>query len=237
VSEAVRLLQETAGPVLVVCAEKFSDKIGSVRTSRMLFGDGAAAMVIGPAGGAGPDIEVMQTYAGGPASQVNAILWPNPAFDNNITVYGPEVRDLAQRYIMQMIDELRELRDPDGVGRSLLETIDLVIPHQANKTMVLTLMAEAGISADQIYFNIERMGNVSSASIPIAIHDAVRDGAITEPTRVFAPGFGAGAVAGYLVLRVDPAVVAPEGAATTPTVAASPVASSTSDDIRTAFGS
>ena len=54
------------------------------------------------------------------------------------------------------------------------------------------------------------MGNASSASIPLAIHDAVRDQVITKPTRVFAPGFGAGAVAGYGVLRIDPAVIAPD---------------------------
>ena len=54
------------------------------------------------------------------------------------------------------------------------------------------------------------MGNASSASIPLAIHDAVRDQVITKPTRVFAPGFGAGAVAGYAILRIDPAVIAPD---------------------------
>ena len=54
------------------------------------------------------------------------------------------------------------------------------------------------------------MGNASSASIPLAIHDAVRDGVITAPTRIFAPGFGAGAVAGYAVMRIDPAVIAPD---------------------------
>ena len=48
-SEAMRLLQEVERPVLLVCAEKFSDKIGTVRTSRMIFGDGAAAIVVGPA--------------------------------------------------------------------------------------------------------------------------------------------------------------------------------------------
>ena len=48
-AEAIRQLQEVGLPVLLVCVEKFSDKIGSVRTSRMIFGDGAAAMVIGPA--------------------------------------------------------------------------------------------------------------------------------------------------------------------------------------------
>ena len=48
-SEAVRLLQEIERPVLLVCVEKFSDKIGAVRTSRMIFGDGAAAIVVAPA--------------------------------------------------------------------------------------------------------------------------------------------------------------------------------------------
>ena len=43
--------------------------------------------------GEAPDIDVLQTYASGPASEVNSIIWPNPEFDNNITVYGPEVRN------------------------------------------------------------------------------------------------------------------------------------------------
>ena len=102
--EAIRLLQEIERPVLVVCAEKFSDKIGTVRTSRMIFGDGAAAVIVGPAPeGCVSDIEVYQTYASGPWSEVNSIIWPNPEFDNNITVYGPEVKSLAKRYLVQMI--------------------------------------------------------------------------------------------------------------------------------------
>ncbi len=208
-SDATRILQEVQRPVLVICAEKFSDKIGNVRPSRMIFGDGAAAFVVGVApAGEQPDIDFLQTYASGPASQVNSIIWPNPAFDNNITVYGPEVKALAGRYLVQMIDELKSLPDPDGVAGSLLESIDLIVPHQANKTMVSQLAQQAGLSADSLYFNIETVGNASSASIPLAIHDAVRDGVIKEPVRIFAPGFGAGAVAGYCVMRIDPAVVA-----------------------------
>ena len=77
-SEAIRLLQEVNRPVLLVCGEKFSDKIGTVRPSRMIFGDGAAAFVLAPAAeGEDPDIDLMQTYAGGPVSQVNSIIWPN----------------------------------------------------------------------------------------------------------------------------------------------------------------
>jgi 3-oxoacyl-[acyl-carrier-protein] synthase-3 len=208
-SEAVRLLQEIERPVLVVCGEKFSDKIGTVRTSRMIFGDGAAAMVLAPAPpGALSDIEVYQTYASGPMAEVDSIIWPNPSFDNNITVYGPEVRALVKRYLGQMIDEMRELPNTEGGPGSLLEAVDLIVPHQANKTMVVNIAQAAGVGPERLYFNIDRVGNTSSASIPIAIHDAVRDGVIDRPMRVFAPGFGAGAVAGYVVMRVDPAIVA-----------------------------
>ena len=238
-AEAIRQLQEVGRPVLLVCVEKFSDKIGSVRTSRMIFGDGAAAMVIGPAPDGDPgDVEVVQTYASGPHTEVNSIIWPNAEFDNDITVYGPEVKSLVQRYLVQMLDELGSLPDPDDPGRTLLESIELIVPHQANKTMILSLADRAGLSADQLYFNVDRMGNVSAASIPIALHDAVRDGVISRRTRIFAPGFGAGAVGGYAVLQFDPAIVADEVVldALEETATRTPRAGGTTDDMRAAFG-
>ena len=206
-AEATRLLQEIERPVLLICAEKFSDKIGTVRPSRMIFGDGASAMVVGPAPeGAESDIDVLQTYASGPVREVNSIVWPNPGFGNALTLAGPEVRGMAARYLQQMIAELQGIPGMHG-GASLLDDVELVVPHQANKTMVTNIAEEAGIPADRLYFDIDRIGNLSAASIPVAIVDAVRDGVISAPTRVFAPGFGAGAVGGYAVLRVDPAVV------------------------------
>jgi 3-oxoacyl-[acyl-carrier-protein] synthase-3 len=237
-SEAVRLLQEVERPVLVVFAEKFSDKIGSVRTSRMIFGDGAAAMVIAPApAGAEPDIEVLQTYASGPVSEVNAILWPNPEFDNDITVWGPEVKNLVNRYLRQMIDELVALPGPDGQAR-LLDAVDLVVPHQANKMMVIQSAGRVGIKPDKLYFNIERVGNASSASIALAIADAVREGVIGRKMRIFAPGFGAGAVGGYSVLQIDPAIVASASAFAAPQGTQAPAREpgSSSEDVRKAFG-
>jgi len=188
-------------------------------------------------------VEVVQTYASGPHSEVNSIIWPNSEFDGDITVYGPEVKALVQRYLTQMLGELGAQPDPDepqNPERTLLESIELIIPHQANKTMILNLAGRAGLSADQLYFNVERMGNVSAASIPIAVHDAVRDGVITRPVRVFAPGFGAGAVGGYAVMRVDPAIVADEVVLDILQETGRPeqahAAGGTSDDIRAAFG-
>jgi 3-hydroxy-3-methylglutaryl CoA synthase len=140
-----------------------------------------------------------------------------------------------------MIEEIGGLPDPDGRAASLLDSIDLIVPHQANKTMVLQLAERAGLGADRLYFNIEKVGNASSASIPLAIHDAVRDGVITEPMRVFAPGFGAGAVAGYAVMRVDPAVVAVEAVQAPNIVEQHPVFAETrepgpaSEEVREAF--
>ncbi|MET0414825.1 MAG: 3-oxoacyl-ACP synthase III family protein, partial [Actinoplanes sp.] len=236
-SEATRILQEVDRPVLLVCGEKFSDKIGTVRPPRMIFGDGAAAMVIAP--GDRTDIEVLQTYASGPVSEVNSIIWPNPEFDNNITVYGPEVRKLAGRYLKQMIDELRAQPDPDNPAATLLESIDLIVPHQANKTMVIKLAGDAGLTADRLYFNISSVGNISAASIPLAIVDARAEGVIKEPVRVFAPGFGAGAVGGYAVLRIDPAIIADAETSTAPEPAVlggtEPVADP-ADNVHAAFG-
>ncbi len=235
-SEALRLLDEVNRPVLMVCAEKFSDKIGNVRTSRMLFADGAAAMVIAPAPeGSEPDIDIVQTYASGPWKEVNAIVWPNPEFDNNITVYGPPVRALAQRYLIQMLGELRTLPGIHG-GEKMIDDIELVVPHQANKTMVTELAVEAGLSPDRLYFNIQRVGNTSSASIPLAIHDAVVEGVIDRPMRLFAPGFGAGAVGGYSVLRIDPAIVATVDPKPGIKESAFPADSTSSEDVRVGFG-
>ncbi len=238
--DATRILQEVERPILLVCAEKFSDKVGSVRTSRMIFGDGAAALVVGPApDGERGDIDVLQTYASGPVSEVNSIIWPNVDFGCDITVYGPEVKALVKRYLEQMMAELQSLPHPDGEDGALIDAIELVVPHQANKKMVVDLAVAAGIGADRMYFNIAKVGNTSAASIPLAIHDAVVEGIVTKPTRVFAPGFGAGAVAGYAVLRIDPAIVAPESANASVQSTLSPHATprpSSTTDVVAAFG-
>ncbi len=252
-AEAIRLLREVERPVLVVMAEKFSDKIGSARPSRMIFGDGAAAVVVAPAAdGERGDVEVVQTYASGPFSEVNSIIWPNHDFDHDITVYGPEVKALVKRYLDQMVAELTALPSVNGAvpgdgggrseGASLMDDIEMIIPHQANKTMIIDIAEPQGIPASDIYFNIAEVGNASAASIPIAISDAVHEGVVTRPSLIFAPGFGAGAVGGYLVMTIDPEIVAPEVVAAAPTAAVSPERirdggpHSSMDDVEAAFG-
>ena len=100
-----------------------------------------------------------------------------------------------------------------------------------------TSATAAGLDGDDLYFDVETVGNVSAASIPIAIHDAVREGVIDRPMRVFTPAFGAGAVGGYTVIRVDPAIVVPEGAEEAELLTAPAGGGAGSlEDVRAAFG-
>jgi len=155
-------------------------------------------------------------------------------------VYGPDVQSLVKRYLGQMMAELKEMKDPDQPLRSLLDSVDLVVPHQANQTMVTKLATAAGFAFDKLYFNIANVGNASAASIPIAIFDAVGEKVIRNKCRIFAPGFGAGAVAGYAVLNFDPMVVARGNSVQTQTTSSAPGGVSegaTVNDMQEAFAS
>jgi hypothetical protein len=84
------------------------------------------------------------------------------------------------------------------------------------------------------------VGNTSAASIPLALADAKADGVIDRPLRVFAPGFGAGAVGGYAVMRVDPAVIAADSPVantgeTEPAWTDAAAAATASDNVYAAF--
>jgi 3-oxoacyl-[acyl-carrier-protein] synthase III len=114
----------------------------------------------------------------------------------------------VSRYLEQMIEELTALPSPDGGPGLLLDAIELIVPHQANRTIVASIAQGAGLAPERMYFDIARVARTSSASIPAGIFDAVGEGVIDRPMRVFAPGFGAGAVGGYVVMRIDPAIVA-----------------------------
>ena len=141
-------------------------------------------------------------------SEVDSIVWPNPEFDNNITVYGPEVRALVQRYLVQMLDELRALPHPAGRADRCSTPSTSSSPTRRTRRWSSNSRRAAGLRAGAALLQ-HRPGreHVLRQHPASPSHDAVRDGVIDRPMRVFAPGFGAGAVGGYVVLRVDPAVV------------------------------
>jgi 3-oxoacyl-[acyl-carrier-protein] synthase-3 len=82
-----------------------------------------------------------------------------------------------------------------------VEDIDLFIPHQANVRIILSAADTLGIPPQRTFVNVDRYGNTSAASIPIALCEAVESGRVTPGANVLLAGFGGGLTWGAAVLR------------------------------------
>ena len=81
------------------------------------------------------------------------------------------------------------------------EDIDLLIPHQANVRIIEATAKHANVSMEKVYVNVDRYGNTSSASIPIAVDEAIECVRITEGTTVLLVAFGAGFTWASMIVR------------------------------------
>jgi 3-oxoacyl-[acyl-carrier-protein] synthase-3 len=192
---------------LVVGSEKMSAIIDwHDRSTCILFGDGAGAVVLKrnkaqPTKGLlstfmrsdGTLAELLWRPSGGakvPFSQ--AVLDDRSSF---VRMAGRETFRYAVRSMSEACD-----RALDG-ARLRGEDIDILIPHQANVRIIESTAKYANISMDKVYVNVDRYGNTSSASIPIAIDEAIEAGRIKEGTTALLVAFGAGFTWGSMVVR------------------------------------
>ena len=81
------------------------------------------------------------------------------------------------------------------------QDIDILIPHQANVRIIEATAKHANISMDKVFVNVDRYGNTSSASIPIALDEAVEQGRVKEGTTAMFVAFGAGFTWGSMIVR------------------------------------
>ena len=174
------------------------------RRSCILFGDGAGAAVLSKSRNGGEVIycelgadgcrpELMIIPAGGarlPTSRETA-----DRRDHFIKLEGREVF----RYAVNKLGEL-VLRIPEETGIPL-EDIKLIIPHQSNDRIIRSVCERAGIPEQKAYMNIDRVGNTSAASIPIALDEAVQRGRIQRGDLVLLLAFGGGVTWGSILLR------------------------------------
>jgi 3-oxoacyl-[acyl-carrier-protein] synthase-3 len=80
--------------------------------------------------------------------------------------------------------------------------VDLMIPHQANIRIIEATAKHAGISMDKVYVNVDRYGNTSSATIPVALDEAIEEGRVGEGSTVLFAAFGAGFTWASMVVRL-----------------------------------
>ncbi|HTU16701.1 MAG TPA: beta-ketoacyl-ACP synthase III [Gemmataceae bacterium] len=186
--------------ILVVGTETLSRIVDfSDRTTCVLFGDGAGAVVIGASDGKGRGQHWFRLYSDGSRGdyiRLNGVRLRTPAsapadpqandeFDF-IRMKGREVFKFAVRTII------------DLVGESLAECrltpadIDLVIPHQVNQRIIDAAFADLNFPTDKLMVNLDRYGNTSAASIPIALDEAMRTGRAAAGDRVLLIAFGGG---------------------------------------------
>jgi 3-oxoacyl-[acyl-carrier-protein] synthase-3 len=182
--------------VLVVGVETLS-KITNYkdRNTCVLFGDGAGAALLGPvADGLGfRAFELGADGSGGPllslpagGSRIPASLESVEKNLHYISMTGGEVFKFAVRVMNAATEAVLE---KSGVRK---EEIDLLVPHQANKRIIDAAIQRFGLSEDKVVINLDRYGNMSSASIPVALDEAIEEGRLKEGDNVVLVGFGGG---------------------------------------------
>ena len=174
------------------------------RSSCILFGDAAGAALVSPFKGQG---ELLHFYLRSDGSRVDDLLIPaggsrNPASHKTVDerlhymkLNGPEVFRLAVRVIEDAVSSLLER------AKLKKEEISLLIPHQANIRIINTAARNLGIPEEKFFVNVQRYGNTSAASIPLALYEALEEGRIKKGDYVILVGFGAGLTWGAYLIR------------------------------------
>lgn len=189
---------------LVIGAEKLSTITDwSDRNTCVLFGDGAGAAVVAAVKKAG----ILSTYLGCDGTKGSLLMLPAGGSRDPAT-YG--TIDNKLHYIKMQGNELFKLAVKilaDAANKALSQArlsckdVDCFIPHQANMRIILAAARKLGLDTNKIYMNIEKYGNMSSASTAIALCEAVKSGRIKKGDIVVLDVFGAGLVWGACVIR------------------------------------
>ncbi|MPZ22101.1 MAG: beta-ketoacyl-ACP synthase III [Dehalococcoidia bacterium] len=187
--------------ILVIGADAVSRILDwTDRGTCVLFGDGAGAVVVE----AGDEGIPLSLYLRNDGSAANALTVPSPMGVRSelpanrefvITMDGPAIFRFA---VEAMVDAAREVCDRSGIA---LDDFDLVIPHQANLRIIQAAARALKVPMDKVYTNVERYGNTSGGSIPLALAEAVDAGRIKKGDRILLVGFGAGMSWGALTLE------------------------------------
>jgi 3-oxoacyl-[acyl-carrier-protein] synthase-3 len=192
--------------ILVLGAEKLSSITNyEDRNTCILFGDAAGAVIVAPSD---DDSGILSTYLKSDGTLDNLLHIPGggthcPISQNgtrdsalyNINMNGNEVFKHAVRYMGDAA--LRVVAD----AGLTTEQVDLLIPHQANIRIIKATASRMKLPMDKVYVNIDKFGNTSAASVPLALDEAVRSGRIKKGDHIVSVAFGGGLTWGAVSIR------------------------------------
>ncbi|KAF0244956.1 MAG: 3-oxoacyl-acyl-carrier-protein synthase [Planctomycetota bacterium] len=191
--------------VLVIGAEKLSTLLNMQdRTSCILFGDGAGAAVVRPSENAseilfsslhslGGTEDIMSLPAGGSAMPAS-----HSSVDGKHHYLRIKGREVFKFAVTKMVEQVELCAEKCGVPVSKIATI---IPHQVNLRILEYASEKLNFPLDRMMINIDRYGNTSAASVPIALDEAVRSGRVKRGDLVVMVAFGAGLTWGSVAVR------------------------------------
>ena len=202
--------------VLLVGAEVISKNLDMTdRTTCVLFGDGAGAVVLqatdAPCG-------VRSFELGSDGSQAEALIAPCPgtripvsqrAVDERLHYLRMDGRAVFKFATRTMGESLQRVMAKAGVG---VDDIDLFVPHQANARIIEYAMKQFGLPAEKVVMNVADYGNTSAATIPIALSEALDAGRAAPGDTLALVGFGAGLTWAACLFDLGPMERAPDDA-------------------------
>jgi 3-oxoacyl-[acyl-carrier-protein] synthase-3 len=191
---------------LVVASEKMSSIINwNDRATCVLFGDGAGAAVLKTANGSGRGI--LSSHMRSDGNLANLLCRPAGGAAEPLTecvvqegrhlvqMQGREIFKHAVRSMAEACDFALQQAGMTGAD------IDLLVPHQANVRILEATAKYANLPMEKVFVNLDRYGNMSSASIPVALDEAEEKGLIKPGSHVLTVAFGAGLTWGAMVMR------------------------------------
>lgn len=186
----------TCRKALVVGTEVMSSVIDwTDRSTCILFGDGAGAVLIEPSD---DDRGILSTHLHSDGDLWDLVCVPGGG--SRLPASAAMLADRQQFVKMKGNETFKvAVRTLEATAREALEAnkmgvddVDLFIPHQANVRIVNAVMERLGLRKDRAFLNIDRYGNTSAASIPLALDEAVRAGRVSPGSRILMVAFGSG---------------------------------------------
>jgi len=202
----------SARRVLVVGSEIFTRVVDwRDRGTAVLFGDAAGAVVVGPASDPGSEILAVRLGADGHGADalVAGSADPGPMPDPLTPDRPAPARSLGRsvrmngrevfRFSTQVIERL--VRELAAAAEIPLDDLELVVPHQANSRILATAAGRLGLPLDRFVVNLDRYGNTSTASVPLALVEAALAGRCRPGAPIGLVAFGGGLTWGGILLR------------------------------------
>lgn len=192
--------------ILIVGADANSKFVDwTDRSCCVLFGDGAGAMVLSKTTPENNDILAVEMKADGKkggelkvplTGQTSPLVQQNEKLAQTVVMNGREIYKFAVKAVPESINSALKLAGLE------VNNLDYLVPHQANIRIIEAIRDRLGLEDHQVFANLQKYGNTSAASIPIALTEALEEGKINTPSTVAITGFGAGLTWATAIIRL-----------------------------------